>query len=48
MEYYDQYLAALEADPELAQTLKRQVLSYNQDDCVSTLALTRWLRSLRR
>ena len=47
MEYYDQYLAAVQEDPTLAETLKRQVISYNQDDCVSTLALTRWLRSLR-
>ena len=47
MEYYDQYMAALQEDPTLAETLKRQVLTYNQDDCVSTLALTRWLRSLR-
>jgi predicted RecB family nuclease len=47
MEYYDQYAQALEQDPNLAETLKRQVISYNQDDCVSTLALTRWLRSLR-
>lgn len=46
MEYYDQYLAALVSDPNAAETLKRQVISYNQDDCVSTLALTRWLRSL--
>jgi predicted RecB family nuclease len=47
MEYYDQYAQALEQDPNLAETLKRQVISYNQDDCVSTLALTRWLRELR-
>jgi predicted RecB family nuclease len=47
MEYYDQYAEALVQDPNLAETLKRQVISYNQDDCVSTLALTRWLRSLR-
>ena len=47
MEYYDQYVAATQEDPTLAETLKRQVISYNQDDCVSTLALTRWLRSLR-
>jgi uncharacterized protein len=46
MEYYDQYLVALDADVTAAETLKRQVISYNQDDCVSTLALTRWLRSL--
>jgi uncharacterized protein len=46
MEYYDQYLQALASDPTAAETLKRQVISYNQDDCVSTLALTRWLRSL--
>ena len=47
MEYYDQYMAAMQEDPTLAETLKRQVISYNQDDCVSTLALTRWLNSLR-
>jgi predicted RecB family nuclease len=46
MEYYDQYLQALEKDPDQAELLKRQVLSYNQDDCVSTLALYRWLLSL--
>ena len=47
MDYYDQYVDALHKDPALAETLKRQVISYNQDDCVSTLALTRWLRELR-
>lgn len=46
MDYYDQYVTALRADPELALKLKRQVLDYNQDDCISTLALVRWLRSL--
>ena len=46
MEYYDQYLSALEADPAEAEKLKRQVIAYNQDDCASTLALARWLRSL--
>ena len=46
MEYYDAYLKALESDPEEAENLKRQVLAYNQDDCASTLALVRWLRSL--
>ena len=46
LEYYDQYLEALSHDKKLAETLKRQVLSYNQDDCVSTLALTRWLRTI--
>ena len=45
MEYYDQYLSTLN-DKAAAENLKRQVISYNQDDCVSTLALTRWLRSL--
>ena len=47
MEYYDSYVQALTEDPNHAETLKRQVISYNQDDCVSTLALTRWLNSLR-
>ena len=46
MEYYDQYLTALETDAAAAEMLKRQVLAYNQDDCASTLALDRWLRSL--
>ena len=46
MDYYDQYLDALETDNDLALKLKRQVLDYNQDDCISTLALVRWLRSL--
>ena len=48
MEYYDQYMTALESDPTAAENLKRQVLSYNQDDCISTLALVRWLRSLSK
>ncbi len=46
MEYYDKYLDALAGDETLAENLKRQVIAYNQDDCASTLALTRWLRSL--
>jgi uncharacterized protein len=46
MEYYDQYLSALKEDPASAEKLKRQVIAYNQDDCASTLALSRWLRSL--
>lgn len=46
MEYYDQYLTALKEDPASAEKLKRQVIAYNQDDCASTLALCRWLRSL--
>jgi uncharacterized protein len=43
MEYYDQYL---QADGDTREKLKRQVIAYNQDDCASTLALARWLRSL--
>lgn len=46
MEYYDLYLQKLESDPTEAEMLKRQVIAYNQDDCASTLALVRWLRSL--
>lgn len=46
MDYYDQYLTALKDDPASAEKLKRQVIAYNQDDCASTLALSRWLRSL--
>jgi len=46
MDYYDQYLTALKEDPASAEKLKRQVIAYNQDDCASTLALCRWLRSL--
>ena len=46
MEYYDQYLLALEQDPSQAEMLKRQVIAYNQDDCASTLALYMWLISI--
>ena len=46
MDAYDQYLTALETDPASAENIKRQVIAYNQDDCASTLALYRWLRSL--
>jgi uncharacterized protein len=46
MDSYESYLEKLESDPIAAETLKRQVLDYNRDDCVSTLALTRWLRTL--
>lgn len=46
MDYYDQYLTARSEDPASAEKLKRQVIAYNQDDCASTLALSRWLRSL--
>jgi predicted RecB family nuclease len=51
IEYYDQYREHLLAGtPEAlteAERLKRQVLDYNRDDCVSTLALYRWLGQLR-
>lgn len=43
MEYYDQYL---QAEGEIREKLKRQVIAYNQDDCASTLALYKWLKSL--
>ena len=46
MEYYDAYLTALKADRKQAKMLKRQVLNYNRDDCVSTLALRDWLGRL--
>ncbi len=46
MDAYDQYLSALGENPASAEMIKRQVIAYNQDDCASTLALTRWLRSL--
>lgn len=46
MEYYDAYLAALPTDRRQAKMLKRQVLDYNRDDCVSTLALRDWLLRL--
>ncbi len=46
MDAYDQYLTALTEDPASAENIKRQVIAYNQDDCASTLALYRWLRSL--
>jgi len=46
MDFYDRYREALVQDQSEAEMLKRQVLDYNQDDCLSTLALLRWLRSL--
>lgn len=46
MEYYDAYLAAARVNRTQAKTLKRQVLDYNRDDCVSTLALRDWLLEL--
>jgi uncharacterized protein len=46
MDAYEQYLLVLEENPASAEMLKRQVIAYNQDDCASTLALCRWLRSL--
>jgi uncharacterized protein len=46
MDAYDQYLTALTEDPASAEEIKRQVIAYNQDDCASTLALYKWLRSL--
>jgi uncharacterized protein len=46
MDYYDQYLSALKNDLDLAETLKRQVIAYNQDDCASTLALYKWLLTI--
>lgn len=46
MDAYDQYITALTENPASAEEIKRQVIAYNQDDCASTLALYRWLRSL--
>ena len=46
MEFYDAYLTALRENRRQAKTLKRQVLDYNRDDCVSTLALRYWLLEL--
>lgn len=46
MEYYDAYLTALKTNRSQAKMLKRQVLNYNRDDCVSTLALRDWLGRL--
>jgi predicted RecB family nuclease len=50
IEYYDEYRELIGAgDAESlaqAEKLKRQVLNYNRDDCVSTLALYRWLGQL--
>ena len=43
MDYYDQYLSE---SADSRENLKRQVIAYNQDDCASTLALYRWLKTL--
>ena len=46
MDFYDRYRELLGTNRSEAEMLKRQVLDYNQDDCLSTLALLQWLRSL--
>jgi uncharacterized protein len=46
MDFYDRYRELLSKNQSEAEMLKRQVLDYNQDDCLSTLALLQWLRSL--
>ena len=50
MDYYENYrnlqVAGSAAAAAEAESIKRQVLDYNRDDCVSTLALYRWLGQL--
>jgi len=46
IEQYDQYRQLIEADPVQATEILQMISDYNEDDCVSTLALWEWLASM--
>jgi predicted RecB family nuclease len=46
IEQYDQYRQLVETDPTEAATILQTISDYNEDDCVSTLALWEWLSSM--
>ena len=46
IEEYDYYRQLLEQDPTQAKVVLQTISDYNEDDCISTLALYRWLSSL--
>lgn len=46
IEQYDQYRQLVAADPAEAASILQMISDYNEDDCVSTLALWEWLASM--
>ncbi len=46
IEQYDQYRQLAETDPAEAADILSMISDYNEDDCVSTLALWEWLSSM--
>lgn len=46
IEQYDQYRQLVETNPTEAAAILQMISDYNEDDCVSTLALWEWLASM--
>lgn len=46
IEEYDYYRQLLEQDPDQATRVLQTIADYNEDDCVSTLALYQWLSAM--
>ena len=46
IEQYDQYRQLVDTDPAEAARVYQMISDYNEDDCVSTLALYDWLSSM--
>jgi uncharacterized protein len=46
IEQYDQYRQLVETNPAEAAPILQMISDYNEDDCVSTLALWQWLASM--
>ena len=46
IEQYDQYRQLVETEPAEASAILKMISDYNEDDCVSTLALWEWLASM--
>jgi len=46
IEQYDEYCQVAKTDPETAAEILQMISDYNEDDCVSTLALWEWLSSM--
>jgi predicted RecB family nuclease len=46
IEQYDQYRQLVETDPTEASAILKLISDYNEDDCVSTLALWQWLSEM--
>ena len=46
IEFYEDFRQARQDSPEAAQELLNKIADYNEDDCISTLALYEWLSSM--